>query len=72
LKTGDELIKLYEELYGKVWEFKDQGLSASVYTQITDVETETNGLMTYDRKVIKIPEGIAFKVNMKDERLSDN
>jgi hypothetical protein len=32
------------------------GLSAAVYTQTTDVEVETNGLMTYDRKVVKMPE----------------
>ncbi len=32
-----------------------KGLSAAVYTQTTDVEIETNGIMTYDRKVIKIP-----------------
>jgi hypothetical protein len=31
------------------------GLSAAVYTQTTDVEVETNGIMTYDRKVIKMP-----------------
>jgi hypothetical protein len=31
-----------------------KGLSATVYTQTTDVETETNGLMTYDRKVDKM------------------
>lgn len=30
------------------------GLSATVYTQLTDVEDETNGLITYDRRVIKI------------------
>ncbi|MBC7688460.1 MAG: hypothetical protein H7211_09795, partial [Aquabacterium sp.] len=30
-------------------------LSAAVYTQTTDVEVETNGLMTYDRKEIKMP-----------------
>ena len=29
------------------------GLSAAVYTQTTDVEGEVNGLMTYDRKVVK-------------------
>ncbi|MDR3229457.1 MAG: hypothetical protein LBT53_08635 [Puniceicoccales bacterium] len=32
------------------------GVSAAVYTQTTDVETEANGLMTYDRQVIKINE----------------
>ncbi|MGH7193539.1 MAG: glycoside hydrolase family 2 TIM barrel-domain containing protein, partial [Candidatus Saccharimonadales bacterium] len=31
------------------------GMSAAVYTQTTDVETEVNGLLTYDREVIKIP-----------------
>lgn len=33
-----------------------RGLSAAIYTQTTDVEIETNGLMTYDRKIIKVPE----------------
>lgn len=32
-----------------------QGLAASVYTQLSDVEDELNGLVTYDRKVVKIP-----------------
>lgn len=33
----------------------EPGLSAAVYTQTTDVETEVNGLLTYDREVLKIP-----------------
>ena len=33
-----------------------RGLSAAIYTQTTDVEIETNGLMTYDREVVKIPQ----------------
>lgn len=36
-------------------ELRDKGIAAGVYTQTTDVEGEINGLMTYDRKVIKIP-----------------
>lgn len=32
------------------------GLSASVYTEITDVENEANGLLTYDRQVVKVDE----------------
>lgn len=36
-------------------ELRRQGIAAGVYTQTTDVEGEINGLMTYDRKVIKIP-----------------
>ncbi|MBD3674088.1 MAG: family 43 glycosylhydrolase [Planctomycetaceae bacterium] len=38
-------------------ELRGQGIAAGVYTQTTDVEGEINGLMTYDRKVIKIPAG---------------
>ena len=36
-------------------ELREQGIAGGVYTQTTDVEGEINGLMTYDRKVIKIP-----------------
>jgi hypothetical protein len=32
----------------------DFGISGAIYTQLTDVESELNGLMTYDREVIKI------------------
>jgi hypothetical protein len=53
-KDSEELTRKYERLLAKVWELKEKpGLSAAVYTQITDVETEGNGLLTYDRAVIK-------------------
>jgi hypothetical protein len=49
-----ELTQKYEALLRGVWRLREsQGLSAAVYTQITDVETECNGLLTYDRAVIK-------------------
>jgi len=50
----------YEEILQGVHGFiKDPGLSAAVYTQTSDIETENNGLMTYDREVIKIdPEAL--------------
>jgi hypothetical protein len=53
-KTYAELLEKYT-LYGDMLiYFKgSKGLSAAVYTEITDVEMELNGLMTYDRKVIK-------------------
>ncbi len=55
-KNKDALKKRYRELVHDMNELIKRGLSAGVYTQTTDVEVETNGLMTYDRKVIKIPE----------------
>ena len=49
------LINKYTQFYTMVKQMVvEKGLSASVYTQTTDVETETNGLMTYDRKVDKM------------------
>jgi beta-galactosidase/beta-glucuronidase len=40
-----------------------RGFCAAVYTQTTDVEVEVNGLMTYDRKIIKLEESRLKKVN---------
>ncbi|MGN6320542.1 MAG: glycoside hydrolase family 2 protein, partial [Dyella sp.] len=40
-----------------------KGMSGSVYTQITDVEGEHNGLFTYDRKVEKVDEGRVREIN---------
>ena len=49
------LLQKYTDFYSAVRQMvAEKGLSASVYTQTTDVETETNGLMTYDRKVDKM------------------
>jgi hypothetical protein len=41
------------------------GYSAAVYTQTTDVEVEVNGLMTYDRKVVKLLADPVKKVNQE-------
>ena len=54
-KTKDDLIKRYTEFIDSIPSLISKGLSAAVYTQTTDVEVETNGLMTYDRKLIKMP-----------------
>jgi len=53
--STDSLLTIYREYYGLIAGYKiDPGLSASIYTQLTDVETECNGLMTYDRNIIKM------------------
>ncbi|MEL7587854.1 MAG: sugar-binding domain-containing protein [Prolixibacteraceae bacterium] len=54
IQYGEELIKLIKA-----------GFSAAVYTQTTDVEMEVNGLITYDRKIIKIDENRVREINMK-------
>ena len=47
----DKFVALYEN---EILPIIDSGVSALVYTQVSDVEDETNGLMTYDRKVTKL------------------
>ena len=62
-KNAEELTKRYQGLIDDLKALIPRGLSAGVYTQTTDVEVETNGLMTYDRKVIKIPEEVLHKMH---------
>jgi beta-galactosidase/beta-glucuronidase len=53
--TGiDDATSEYESFIKMIIRFKNEALSAAVYTQWTDVENEMNGLYTYDRKVIKL------------------
>lgn len=53
-KTPAEVTAEYEKYAAAVEEFVGRGCSATVYTQTTDVEGEVNGLLTYDRKVVKV------------------
>ena len=53
-KFGDALEALYLD---EVIPMIERGLCATVYTQVSDVEDETNGLYTYDRQVLKVDEG---------------
>ncbi len=65
--SSAELTRKYERLLREGWDMKDaKGLNALVYTQITDVETEANGLLTYDRAVIKVDLDRAAAVNRGD------
>lgn len=60
-EVTDEYVKYAEKLYDLI----PRGFSAAVYTQTTDVEVEVNGLMTYDRKVIKLDEKRVCEINRK-------
>ena len=47
----DAIVRLYEK---QIIPAKRKGLAASIYTQLSDVEQEVNGLLSYDRKQIKV------------------
>jgi hypothetical protein len=57
MATKEELTRGLVELFRELRFLRDRpGLSAAVYTQTTDVETELNGLLTYDRDLLKFDE----------------
>lgn len=58
----EEFIKLYET---QIIPLISQGLCATVYTELSDVEDECNGLVTYDRKVLKVNKEKIREINDK-------
>ncbi len=64
-KNGDEVLNEYRKFAEQLIGLVKQGVCGAVYTQTTDVEGEVNGLMTYDRKVIKMDESELKEINTK-------
>jgi hypothetical protein len=65
-EDADSLTAAYLDLIKKLTPLVRDGLAAAVYTQTTDVEIEVNGLMTYDREIIKM---IADKIAASNKSL---
>ena len=63
--SPEGVTKQYVEYGNELYRLISRGFSAAVYTQTTDVEMEVNGLMTYDRKVIKVNEAQVKAINTK-------
>lgn len=62
--TQDEYNKALFDLYkNDIYENIKKGVCASIYTQVSDVEEEINGIMTYDRKVMKLDKEVAIKIS---------
>ena len=62
-KTKDEVTNQYIQYAKELQQLIRRGFSAAVYTQTTDVEGEVNGLMTYDRKQMKVNEASVRAIN---------
>ena len=63
--TPEEVTAEYIKYGNHLLQLIQRGFSAAVYTQTTDVEGEINGLLTYDRKVIKVNEAKIREINQK-------
>ena len=64
-KSAKEVTDEYVKYGQQLLELVKKGISGGVYTQTTDVEGEVNGLITYDRKVIKVEEDRIRKINQE-------
>ena len=65
-KDKDSLTKAYKHLFEKQIIPKiSKGLCATVYTQVSDVEFEVNGIFTYDRELLKIDGDTIKEINKK-------
>ena len=59
--TPEEMAAALKQLFSRqLFPLISKGLSGAVYTQLSDVEEEVNGLVTYDRRVVKLPVGHPF------------
>ena len=65
LNSPKEVTDEYEKYADMLAKLIQRGFAAAVYTQTTDVEVEVNGLMTYDRKVIKVEPDRIRKINQR-------
>lgn len=63
--TEEKVTDTYVEYANKLLDLIPRGFSGAVYTQTTDCEVELNGLMTYDREVIKLNEERLREINLK-------
>lgn len=63
--TPEEVTAEYTKYANHLLDLIQNGFSAAVYTQTTDVEGEINGLLTYDRKIIKVNEAKIREINRK-------
>ncbi len=63
--SGEEVLAEYERFAEMLKGIIKEGVAGAVYTQTTDVEVEVNGLMTYDRKVIKMDEPRLRDINQR-------
>lgn len=64
-KSKEKLNNAYKKLYLKIINLKNKGLAGVIYTQLNDVEDETNGLYTADREILKIDAKTIQEINSK-------
>jgi hypothetical protein len=65
VKDSEALLSKYKKMNVELRAMIEKGLSGAVFHQFTDVESEINGIMTYDRAILKIPIDDVKKINQE-------
>ena len=64
--SREELTRNYRRLWEEeIYPNLESGLSAAIYTQVSDIEEEINGFMTYDREVVKLDASVVCELNRR-------
>ncbi|MDR1484741.1 MAG: hypothetical protein LBT09_07950 [Planctomycetaceae bacterium] len=64
-KDSETLLIKYQKMHNELRTMIEKGLSAAVFHQLTDIESECNGIITYDRALLKIPINEVKKLNQE-------
>jgi len=61
---SDSLVERYKQMHGELRRLiRTQGLAGAFFHQLADIESECNGLTTYDRRILKVPEQVVEQIN---------
>lgn len=71
-KSKESLTKAYEKLMDKVYLASKENLTGFIYTQLSDVEDEVNGIFTFDRKELKLIKEDLIRINSKFDEFIEN
>ncbi|MDR1923551.1 MAG: hypothetical protein LBQ66_04170 [Planctomycetaceae bacterium] len=63
-KDSETLLTKYRRMHDDLKKMIESGLSAAVFHQLTDIESECNGIITYDRALLKMPANEIKKINI--------
>ncbi|MDR2346496.1 MAG: hypothetical protein LBE18_10545 [Planctomycetaceae bacterium] len=64
-KDSETLLTKYQKMHAELRVMIEKGLSAAIFHQLTDIESECNGIVTYDRALLKIPANEVKRINVE-------
>ena len=73
VSDSESLVQRYEQMHETLRrQIQSQGLAGAFFHQLTDVESECNGLTTYDRRILKVPEKAFEQINRETIKIGND